>query len=505
MNLTQFLAHWGISDNPFRGEEARHDGVFARMSNAPDAVHSDFEKILGQVAHPASAVVFGEKGSGKTAIRLQIAQSVARHNAVQPSERILLLPYDDLNRFLDHLHGRSGSKSIEATLKSIRLNDHLDAILSLAIGRIARGLLGESDEESAGEFDADSIRAARRLDRAQRIDLLIAQAVYDTNGRAASRTSQLRRALRLGPPRSRWLWTALAAFGWALPAGVLIAWFGLAAAWTLPWTLGMSAALALWAVVLFKRIVLDRARVRRLARRIGRHVRFVPRTEASRIESLSRLDPRELSAAALPVNDSDQPRYATLETLRRCLEPLGVAGLLVVIDRVDEPTLISGDAERMRSLVWPLLNNKLLQLDGVGIKMLLPLELRYALFRESSAFFQEARLDKQSLIERLSWTGPMLYDLCNARIVACLREGASPVSLIDLFEESLTRQELVDALELMQQPRDAFKLLYRCLTDHCAGVTGEHDAWRIPRSVFEHARRAEAERLQQLYRGIRPA
>ena len=55
----------------------------------------------------------------------------------------------------------------------------------------------------------------------------------------------------------------------------------------------------------------------------------------------------------------------------------------------------------------------------MGIKMLLPMELRHA-FRESAAFFQEA-LDKQNLVERPTWTGPMLYDPGNARLQACSR------------------------------------------------------------------------------------
>ena len=98
--------------------------------------------------------------------------------------------------------------------------------------------------------------------------------------------------------------------------------------------------------------------------------------------------------------------------------------MLVLVDRVDEPTLINGEPERMRALVWPLLNNKFLQQDRVGVKLLLPLDLRYLLNRETSDFFREARLDKQNLIERLIWSGSVLYDLCTARLNAC-RQAAN--------------------------------------------------------------------------------
>lgn len=69
----------------------------------------------------------------------------------------------------------------------------------------------------------------------------------------------------------------------------------------------------------------------------------------------------------------------------------------------------------------------------------------------------------------------------------------------------MTRQDLVDALDQMHQPRDAFKLLYRCLSEHCSNVTAEQAQWRVPRLVLEHVRKQEADRVQQLYRGIRPA
>jgi hypothetical protein len=159
----------------------------------------------------------------------------------------------------------------------------------------------------------------------------------------------------------------------------------------------------------------------------------------------------------------------------------------------------------MRAILWPLLNNKFLQMDGVGVKMLLPIELRHALYRESSAFFQEARLDKQNLVDRLSWTGAMLYDLCDARLKACLEPGAKPITLVDLFAEDVTERDLVDALDQMHQPRDAFKFLYQCLSEHCSNVTAQQQAWRVPRLVLEGVRKRQSERVQQLYRGISPA
>jgi len=142
--------------------------------------------------------------------------------------------------------------------------------------------------------------------------------------------------------------------------------------------------------------------------------------------------------------------------------------MVVLVDRVDEPTAVAGDAMKMRSLIWPMFDNKFLKQEGIGIKLLLPIELSYLLNKEGPAFFQEARLDKQNMIEKLSWSGATLYDLCSARLNACTSAASSDATtLTSLFEENVTRQTLIDALDQMHQPRDAFKFLYGVVQEHC--------------------------------------
>src|SRR5690606_28527153 len=213
-----------------------------------------------------------------------------------------------------------------------------------------------------------------------------------------------------------------------------------------------AGLLALWLLALGKRYAWDTLALLGLGRRMRRQLRVMARSEASIVRSLRQIDPAARDAGVLPLSDADEARYAMLDRLRRALRVFGYPGVLIVIDRVDEPTLISGDPDRMRAVVWPLFNNKFLQQEGIGVKMLLPIELRHALFKESSAFFQEARLDKQNLVERLSWTGAMLYDLCDARLKACRDPAAGPISLLDLFAEDVTARDLVDALDQMHQP-----------------------------------------------------
>jgi len=244
---------------------------------------------------------------------------------------------------------------------------------------------------------------------------------------------------------------------------------------------------------------------KRRARRIGRTVRALGRTSASLSGSMAHLGPEEMRMIHAGIGGAEERRYEMLDRLTRGLAPLGFAGTIIVVDRVDEPAMVNGQVDRMRAVVWPLLSNTFLQHSGFGVKLLLPIELRHELFRESTAFFQEARLDKQSMVERLSWTGAVLYDLCTARVNACRDQGAAPLPLIELFEDDVTRQDLVDALEQMHQPRDAFKFLYQCIQEHCAGVTEDQTKWRIPRIILEMVKRQQCERVQMLYRGVRPA
>lgn len=544
MTLNELLSRFGLAENPFRGEEARNDAVFARMTGASGSgasspetkpaessavsdpaakpgtgsfalpaltgtFHSDFEKILGDLSRPATAIVFGEKGSGKTAIRLQLTRAIDLHNAQHPERRVLLIAYDDLNGVLDRLHARLNGKTPLESFQKIRLVDHLDAIFASLVPRLVDAALNRSDPADPLLSD-DAKKLLKKFDAGARRDLLLLQSVYDRPDQADLRTTQLRRKLGLWLPWSRVLSHAAVWLGW-IPAAAVV-YLGKLLPTPEGWNVGPGPALyafltllGVWMIALVKLLAWDRIAFNLLGKRVRKQLRSLSRNDKSYARSLRQLDPVLRDEENLPITDSDEVRYKLLERLRSILRMLGYTGLVIIVDRVDEPTLISGDYDRMRAVVWPMLNNKFLQQDGMGVKMLLPVELRYALYKESAAFFQEARLDKQNMVDRLSWTGAMLYDLCASRLHACLVPGATPLALLDLFSEEVTRSDLVDALDQMHQPRDAFKFLYRCLAEHCSNVTRDDKNVRIPKAVLDMVRKQEAERVQQLYRGIRPA
>ena len=87
------------------------------------------------------------------------------------------------------------------------------------------------------------------------------------------------------------------------------------------------------------------------------------------------------------------------------LKAFGFSGIVVLVDRVDEPHLINGSLEKMKGSVWSMLDNKFLKQPGLGLKLLLPIELAGFVEQEDRDFYQRARLDKQNMIPSLEWTG----------------------------------------------------------------------------------------------------
>ena len=105
MKIQQFLQHHGIAANPFADEDAQTDLVFKGYCIA-NTYHPAWDKIYGDPTEPATSVVFGEKGSGKTALRLQIAHRLTDYNADHPERQVFVVQYDDFNPFLDRFRDR---------------------------------------------------------------------------------------------------------------------------------------------------------------------------------------------------------------------------------------------------------------------------------------------------------------------------------------------------------------------------------------------------------------
>ena len=166
---------------------------------------------MGKIDRPSTSIVFGEKGSGKTAIRMLIGRRVVEHNEQHADRRTMLVAYDDLNPVLDRVMQRrrgemgfhiSAKTNLDKMLESFRLEDHQDAILSQAVTKLVDGFL--NTDEGSGEqtlMPALSRRAIKKLPRQVRLDMVILAALYDQprTGAVAGRWQALRAKLRLVP------------------------------------------------------------------------------------------------------------------------------------------------------------------------------------------------------------------------------------------------------------------------------------------------------------------
>jgi hypothetical protein len=124
--------------------------------------------------------VFGEKGAGKTAVRLQIASELDQYNLRNPGERVLVIHYDDFNPFLDRFRDRVARRTTktERVLSHWKLWDHMDAILSLGVTGLVDAILETkpANEQVPCTVHADDVS---RLERHQARDVLLLAACYD--------------------------------------------------------------------------------------------------------------------------------------------------------------------------------------------------------------------------------------------------------------------------------------------------------------------------------------
>ncbi|RLT05415.1 MAG: hypothetical protein DWI23_03090 [Planctomycetota bacterium] len=471
MKIQEFLEHHGIAGNPFAEEDAQNDTVFKRTC-LETTFHPSWDKIYGDPADPSTSIVFGEKGSGKTALKLQMVRQFERHNASQAAGRTFVVLYDDFNPFLDRFVSRVGpSRPVEKVLSQWKLWDHMDAILSLAVTQLVDAMIDPASPSS---------RSAAKLTGPQSRDLALLAACYDqsTGETFPSRWQKLRR--RVGYCAWLGLWPlalgliATLMLVAALAVGISRESLDWAKAWW-PWLI-VAAAWGPW--------VLRRVRAWWTALKIVRNMRTGNRTVGQLARAISRMPEVDLAGQPLPTVARSDDRYELLAKLQAILAAQGYAGMVVIVDRLDEPHLINGSADRMKQVMWPMLDNKFLKSPGIGFKLLLPIELYRFIEREDEQFNQRARLDKQNLVPSLEWSGETLYDIASTRVKAA--SACEPAAtLSQLFEPEVDQRRLLDGLRSLRVPRQLFKFLYRLLVAHCHAHTGEQPVYRIPLERFD--------------------
>jgi len=482
MKTEQFLQHHGIKGNPFSEEDAQTDTVFKRRC-METIHHPAWNKFFGSPADPWTALVFGEKGSGKTALRLQATSEIERFNTENPTERVFVISYDDFNPYLDHFREAIRAGDTNAVLKRFQLQDHMDAILSLGVTQLIDLLTSEKVDLTVLSLD-------------QRRDLLLLAALYDssTGEPIERRWSRLRRRSGFRP-----LWSRRdlqIGFGTTLVVLTLIGlvpW--LQSRSVLPWLL--VPILAGWLYWGWRLL-----RAEWYARDIRKGLKVLRRDPSALRWELLWFKPTELGGQPLPTasHGRAEERYELFRKFQGVLSTLGYGGIIVLIDRVDEPQQIEGDPRKMRNLIWPLLDHKFLRHPGIGVKLLLPIELAYYLEKEDKEFYDRARPDKLNMIKPLRWSGPSLYDLASDRLRACqinpsangvaAGDGASDGAESDgprlrsFVDESIPDDYLKDALGNLRTPRHLFKFLHRLIEEHCHRHTEDRPRWAVDHDTF---------------------
>ena len=525
MDLDGFFRHHGLRPDarPFdNSDDAKQDTVFGELRGVYR--HPDWRKFFGDPAQPATAVVFGRRGAGKTALRLQMKKELAEYNRAAEADGrrpVMAVEYVEFNAFQAAFRRRLGPVASDFRgFDRWLLPDHLDALLSLAATHLVTSLLERADAE---------IKPLRQLERARRRDLLRLALLYDNPPPGPGRRERwlaLGRRIgffsAIGAPWRRWesffgrygnFFAGLDKFfGVLAAAGLLYSAFLMrgAAAW--PWL----AAAALPACLLCCVPGWRKGRaVRRKAGEMASAVWILPDSESRRADRracLREFRGSDFAALAVPPEtgkavresrdfDAGGPvsgRFELMEILIDLLHRTGCAGLVVVVDEVDEPELIGGDIDPMWAFVRSLFDNKLLQFPGLGIKLLLPDECLRKLDKEDRAFKNKARPDKQNLVRSLEWSGAALIGLADRRLEACALDGANPPRIQSLFAPEVAMR-LQTEFESLRCPRRLFRLLDRAIKLHLSRHTDAAPEWLISDVTFELAK-VECEGLERIAR-----
>lgn len=487
MKVHQFLDRYGITENPFAQEDAQSDSVF-REHCLSGVHHQAWDKIFGRVDLPTTSVVFGEKGSGKTALKMQMVEATQAHNDKLATGRVWIALYDDFNPFMDafreRLRGRK--RKPERALRYWQLWDHIDAILGIVVTKLVTAAL-----DSGSKLLPETIN---ELAVHERRDFLMLAAIYDRSRDQPKpkRIGLLARKLNY----SNWLrW-------WDSTLGLL----GTITTISLIWSLsGFTSLFSLWTVIPLLAVWLPYAlrmfSAWKKAFGIARQIRVLDHSSKNLYRTFARFNRNDLSGQPLPTKSRSDERYELLVKTQNLLRKLGYDHLLVFVDRVDEPHLVEGDAERMRDVLSSLFDNKFLKHPNLGFKLLLPFEVLPLLEKKEKQFWERSRLDKQNMVPSLNWTGEELYDIANDRIKACAKLAEKAPRLTDFFGDSVTKEELVPQLAQLRVPRYLFKFLYRLLVDHCSQFTDDNPQWTISRETLQSTLAVFRRDLQAFDRG----
>ncbi|RKY20189.1 MAG: hypothetical protein DRQ55_08540 [Planctomycetota bacterium] len=495
--------HWGLSTDPFACEDADKDSVLGRVD--PAAVHSGFDRIFGDPASPAPGIVFGEKGSGKSGLRRMMRRRLAAHNEAQPNARVFVVEYVDFDGHIEALQRQltGGKRRADAdqALAAWRLSDHLDAILSLAVTGLVDGLLD-------GKLTLGP-PAAKQL-----VDLHLATALYYRSRTRTPSEALIALARQLGAPGR--------GAGGSTIGVTLLSLLSLAVG-VAPFVAPSIPELADWTFLtdnrgafagagagmlagLWSQRAYARRKLRLSAIDATRALRVISGDHEPLLRVLSQMGAKERGELLLPHGGEEAVRFEYLQRVLSLLEASGHNGLYVLVDRVDEPTLLTDGGDRMREFVRSVLDIKLLQHPGLALKLFLPIEMESIWRAASAKQLKRMRLDKSNLVPELKWTGRELFEIANRRLAACTDETSRARSLSDLLGDDLPLEHVLESFNTLATPRYAFGFMSEVLLQHMKDLpedlSAEDGRWHLSLAGFDVVRASWIDRAGVLRRTL---
>ena len=150
-----------------------------------------------------------------------------------------------------------------------------------------------------------------------------------------------------------------------------------------------------------------------------------------------------------------------------------------------------------------MLDNKFLKHPGMGLKLMLPIELTRFIDREDREFYQRARLDKQNMVHFVSVVGrgPSRRGqrphpgLRRFRLQADVARPVRPVG---------DRPAIDGSDAIAAGSGSLFKFLYRLFVDHCVRHTDNEPVWQISSETLEATLAVYVREQDAFDRGVGP-
>jgi hypothetical protein len=407
MEIKEWLQVWQFEHNPFVIFDADRDPYLqtAMVEN------TSLRSVLLHIERPSPYVIFAIRGAGKSSMRIDTERYLNQYR-----DKVLVISYVEFNELLaevsrprrlplEYASNKSAltrifkRKKEEALSRESRitLDDHLDYILKLGIEKLYSAIC-EAQKE-------DMLKDNREI--AEKFILLTA--LYFAPNDLSSKVTALRRLMEIAGYKKRSNFFA-------------------------------------------------KKQAKFLAGEIYRNIRGVPVSLDGTFKIIQEIGPGLFEFHGIP--RTTENRFTLLKSFMELVRYFGLSGVYLLVDRVDEPTSIKGDPEKMRELVTPILDDQLFQIDHLGIILFLPYELH-----DLKKYY---RSDRIKTISSINWSPDNMIRLIEKRMNVGRKPGSPPLHLADIFEESGESKAQFIVRQLT--PRNAFRLLSIIIEEHCQTV-----------------------------------